>query len=181
MQLKAAIFMAALLAAPVCAGAQTMKSGLWHVSSRVEADGALGQQMAMAQQQLASLPPEQRRMMESMMSQRGISMGNSPGAVDSKVCVTKEMVARNEVPSGKSGCRQTVTQSSGNTMKIAYTCSNPPTRGEGRITFTSPEAYTMTMAVKSSANGQEQEMNMTTNGKWLSADCGDIKPGTGVR
>ena len=179
---KTVIAVALLLASSVCYAAPTMKPGLWRINSKLQADSNVGQEMAMAQRQLAQLPPEQRQMMEAMMAQRGIGFGaGGPGSFDSQVCVSKEMAARNEVPSAKAGCRQSVTSSSGNTMKISFTCSSPPSSGEGQITFASREAYTMTMVVTSAANGHEQKTNMTTNGQWLSADCGNVKPGSGTR
>jgi hypothetical protein len=34
----------------------------------------------------------------------------------------------------------------------------------------------MKMAVNSTVQGKPETMNMNTSGKWLSADCGSIKP-----
>jgi hypothetical protein len=44
------------------------------------------------------------------------------------------------------------------------------------ITFTSPEAYTVKMAITSTEKGRSQKMNVDSSGKWLSADCGSVKP-----
>jgi hypothetical protein len=80
------------------------------------------------------------------------------------------------MPSQKDGCKQTAAPRSGNTMKISFTCTNPPSSGEGQITFVSPEAYTMNMTMTTAAGGNPQKINMDSAGKWLSADCGTLKP-----
>lgn len=167
-----------LLAASACAGAQTMKPGLWEINNKMQMDGKMGQEMARAQQEMANMPPEQRKMMQDMMAKQGVTMGKQgPGNIGMKVCMTKEMVERNEMPSQKDGCKQTTSPRSGKTMKISFTCTNPPSSGEGQITFVSPEAYTMNMTMNTVAEGRPQKMNMDASGKWLSADCGAIKPG----
>jgi len=170
------VAIAVLSAVSCCASAQTMKPGLWEMNNKVQADGKMGQDMAKAQQRMASMPPEQRKMMEDMMAKQGVAIGGGPGSISTKVCMTKEMVERNEMPSQKDGCKQTASPRSGNTMKISFTCTNPPSSGEGQITFVSPETYTMNMTMTTAAGGSPQKINMDSTGKWLSADCGALKP-----
>ena len=61
-----------LLAAPVFAG--DMKAGLWEVKTTKQVvDGQdMQAQMRQMQQQMASLPPEQRKQMEAMMGRQGM-------------------------------------------------------------------------------------------------------------
>jgi hypothetical protein len=168
---------AMLAAAPFCASAQNMKPGLWEVNNRMQADGKLGQDMAKSQQRMAKMSPEQRKMVEQAMSKQGVSVGkDGPGTMGAKVCVTKEMAERNEMPSQNDGCKQTASPRSGNTVKISFTCTNPPSSGEGQITFAGPEAYTMNMTMSTVVEGKPQRVNMDAAGKWLSADCGAVKP-----
>lgn len=172
-----AILITMLLGTPLFASAQAMKPGLWEINSKMQADGKMGRDMAKAQQQMANMPPEQRKMMQEMMSKQGVALGGGgPGAIGTKVCMTKEMAERNEIPSQKDDCKQVASPRSGKTVKISFTCTNPPSSGEGQITFVSPEAYTMTMTMNTVADGQSQKVNMDSAGKWLSADCGAIKP-----
>lgn len=166
-----------LIAASFCVSAQTMKPGLWEINNKMQAGGSRGQDMAKAQRSMENMPPEQRRMMEEIMAKQGVSVGrDGPGSIGAKVCVTREMAERNEIPSQREGCKQTVSPRSGNTMKISFTCTNPPSSGEGQITFVSPEAYSMNMTMTTVAEGQPQKVNMDATGRWLSADCGAIKP-----
>ena len=48
---------------------------------------------------------------------------------------------------------------------------------EGDVTFVSPEAYTMRMAVTTQTEGRPETVNLDASGKWLGADCGSVKPG----
>jgi hypothetical protein len=175
--MKAGYVLTALVAATfsVGASAQNLKPGLWEVTHNMKSSGGdIEQGKAQAQREMANLPPEQRKMMEKMMAERGMKSG--PGGSTVKVCMTREMVERNEMPARHGDCKTTRQERKGNTMKMAYTCANPPSSGEGEYTTVSPEAYTMKMTVKSTAGGQPQTMNMDGSGIWISADCGNIKP-----
>jgi hypothetical protein len=173
-------YVLAALAATWCAGAsaQNMKPGLWEVTNNVKsAGGEMEKGLAQAQQQMASMPAAQRKMMEEAMAKQGVKLGAAgPGGISAKMCMTREMVERNEVAPPRGDCKTTKQQRTGNTMKVAFTCTNPPSSGDGQITFVSPEAYTMTMTVNSTVQGKTETMNMDASGKWLSADCGSVKP-----
>ena len=174
---RSVVIAAILTAASLSAGAQTMKPGLWEVDNKMRAEGKMGQEMAQMQQAMANLPPEQRKMMQDMMAKQGVALGKGgPGTIGMKVCMTKEMAEQNEVPSGNDDCKHKASPRSGNTMKISFTCTNPPSSGDGQITFVSPEAYTVNMSMNTVVEGKPQKVDMEAAGKWLSADCGAIKP-----
>lgn len=160
----------------LAAGAQNIKPGLWEITTRMaSASGEMEKAMADMQKQMAQMTPEQRKMMQDMMGKQGMAMG--PGGNAVKVCISKEMAERNEAGGGQPGnCKQTSTPRSGNTMKFSYTCSNPPSSGEGQVTFVSPEAYSMKMNSSHMAGGKNEKMTIDSNGRFLSTDCGAIKP-----
>ena len=171
----------ALFAAP--ASAQNMKPGLWEISHKMAGSGDTGAKMAAAQEQmqkqLAAMPPEQRKQMEKMMADKGVAMAPGAGAGGGnamRVCISKEMAARNEPPAQQGDCKQDMLQKSGNTTKFKFTCSNPPATGEGEVTVLSPEAYTMKMKTTAQVKGKAETMTMDAQGKWLSNDCGNLKP-----
>ena len=167
----------ALAAASFAAGAQTLKPGLWEISNKMNSP-QMDQAMAEMQKQMASMPPEQRKQMEAMMAQRGMSMpGAAPGGgMTVKMCMTKEQVERNEVPMEKSDCTMSNQQKSGGTVKFAFSCPNPPSKGEGEFTMSGSEAYSSRVKVTSTVQGKPETMTMEGSGKWLGADCGAIKP-----
>lgn len=177
--MKQRIFLAAILSGAVAgASAQNLKPGLWETTNRMQSSsGQMEQGMAQMQQQMANMPPEQRKMVEDMMKQRGMSMGSgSGGAMSMKFCMSKEMAERREIPAQRGDCRMTQQQMTGSTMRMAFTCSNPPSSGEGEVTFSGPDAYQMKMAVNTTVQGRPEKVNMEGSGRWLGSDCGDIKP-----
>ena len=174
-------YMVAALAAGTfafSASAQNLKPGLWEITNKMQsASGEMEKAMADAQREMASMPPEQRKQMEAMMAKQGVKMGaGGPGGTSTRVCMTKEMVERNEVPTQQGDCKTSKQQRSGNTIKMAWSCTNPPSSGEGHYTIVSPEAYTMKMTMRSAMQGKAETMNMDASGKWLASDCGNIKP-----
>jgi hypothetical protein len=173
---RLAVVLSCALALP--AFAQSIKPGLWEVNNKAQSgDGKLEQAMAEMQKQMAALGPEQRKMMEDMMAKQGVTLGTASGGVSVKMCLTKEMVAQNEVPLQTQGdCTQTRKKSGPNALAIHFVCTNPPSHGDGVATFTSDTAYTMTMQVASSATGKEETMSLNAHATWLGSDCGAIKP-----
>ncbi|RYX92312.1 MAG: DUF3617 domain-containing protein [Comamonadaceae bacterium] len=171
---------AALLAAcSLGASAQMIKPGLWEMSNKVGGSPEMDRAMAQMQQQLASMPPEQRKMMQDMMAKQGVSMGGATagGGVSVKVCISKEMAESNQLPQQTQGdCKTTMGPRTGSSQKFSYVCTQPPSTGEGEFTYSSPESYAMKMKTNTTVQGKPQTMTMEGTGKWQSADCGAIKP-----
>ena len=118
-----------LLASAVGASAQTIKPGLWEISTNMQSGGKdMGAAMAAMQKQMAAMPPEQRKMMEDLMAKQGAKMATSPGGgMAIKVCMTQEMVDRHEVAPPRNGCTHTQSPRVGNSMKFATSArSRPP-------------------------------------------------------
>lgn len=161
------------------AAAQTLKPGLWEITNKMQG-GSDQMQNAMSemQQQMASMPPEQRRMIEEQMAKSGVKMGSAGpgGGMSVRVCMTTEMVEKNEVPTQQGNCKTTSQGRTGSTMKMAFACTNPPSSGDGQITFNGSESYNSTMNITSQVQGKPEKMTMEGRGKWLGADCGDVKP-----
>ena len=166
-----------LAAACLPATAQSLKPGLWEVHNKMSGNAQMDQAMAEMHKQLATMPADQRKQMEAMMAQRGVAMapGSGGGGMAVRTCMTKEMVDRNDVPM-QDGCRITSQQRSGNTTKMAFACSNPPSSGDGQFTYHSGESYSSRMTVKTVVQGRNETMAMEGTGKWLGADCGSIRP-----
>jgi hypothetical protein len=169
------------LALAAAAGAQPgpkMAPGLWeHSMTMKSASGDMEAKMAEAQKQMANMPPEQRKMVEQMMAQRGVSMGGAGGkALTVQACVTPEQAARNELPQDRN-CTQQSTERSGNTVKFKFTCSGEhKSSGEGEFTLQGDKGYTGRTAVDTVVQGKPEHMDMQLSGKWLGADCGSVKP-----
>lgn len=158
------------------AHAQSTKPGLWEINQKVGGNAEMDKAMAEMQQQLASMPPAQRKQMEQMMAAQGVKLGQG-GGMSVQVCVTPEMAAQQEVPVQKEGdCTTKVQSRSGNTMKVAFSCKNPPSSGEGTYVFRGDTGYDMKMLVKTTEGGKPVTTTMEGTGRWLGADCGKVKP-----
>jgi hypothetical protein len=176
----------ALLAATLCAAgtaqAQKIAPGLWEQSITMKsAGGQMDAAMAQMQEQLARMTPEQRKQMEAMMGSRGgAGMALATGKPASvKVCITPEQAARDEVPqtAQQGNCQQTSRERSGNTLKFKFTCTGDrPATGNGEYTFSSDKAHTGRVVVDTTVRGQPERIEIDNSGRWLSADCGDVKP-----
>lgn len=168
---------AAVLAVALPAGAQSMKPGLWEMNNKTSG-GQMDNAMAELQKQMAQMSPQERKHMEAAMAQQGVKMasgaGGAGGGMLVQMCLTKEQVERNDMPM-QQGCTTTRNERSGNKMRYAFRCTNPPSSGEGETTFT-PESYTSRMTLKTTVDGKAETMTMEGTGKWLKADCGNVKP-----
>lgn len=157
------------------AGGMKMSPGLWEHSFTMKTQsGKMEKAMKEMQQAMASMPPEQRRQMEAMMGQQGMAIGPQGNSV--KVCMSKEDAERDQPPPAQDGCTQT-SKRSGNVWSISFKCPGPPpSSGEGSVTIQSPIAYSGTINVVTDVQGKAEKVEMATSGKWLSANCGNIKP-----
>ena len=162
---------------PLGAAAQArLQPGLWeHTMQMKSGSGQMEGAIAQMQARLAAMPPDKRKQIEAMMAQQGAALGGTPGTV--RVCLSKEAAERGESPQSDGRCKQEALQRNGNTVRFRFTCAgDPPSSGEGEYTLAGPTAYNGRMVVNTTRRGQPERMEMTQSGKWLSADCGGLKP-----
>ena len=164
------------LALGAAAQAQSLKPGLWeHGFAMKTSSGRAEKGMAEMQAQMAKLPPDQRKMMEQMMAQHGVGVGPKGNTV--KICLTPEQAKNVDVQVADGDCKQTVTQRGGGIFKFNFVCAGPPpSRGEGEMTLKGDTAYTGKATVDTTSEGKPERVNMDLSGKWVSSDCGNIKP-----
>lgn len=48
--------------------------------------------------------------------------------------------------------------------------------GEGEVVLLNPKAYTGKATINTEVEGKPERMDISQAGKWLSDDCGNIKP-----
>lgn len=174
MKLTAILLLAGLAAGSV--HAQNMKPGLWEFKQTPQLDPARRAQMDQAQKAMESMPAEQRQMMEKMMASRGVNMSMSGGSITLKTCVTKEQAERNMAPVNQHGnCTQDVKRS-GNTIQTHFVCTNPDSEGDATVTLRGNEGFTNDVTVRHTRQGKTEVTKVSGEGRWLGADCGDVKP-----
>ncbi|WP_182915660.1 DUF3617 domain-containing protein [Massilia cavernae] len=159
-----------------------MKPGLWEINNKLKSkDGQVEKAMSLVQSYMDGMPPEQRKALEAKVAQQGFTMPamTANGGILAKMCVTKEMVARNFVPVQSAGnCTVTQKPISSSVMKVSFRCTAPESSGDGEMRFHGDSAYSMTMRMTSNAAGAMQAADMESTGNWIGADCGSVKPAT---
>jgi Protein of unknown function (DUF3617) len=157
---------------------QSMKPGLWETTTLMGGNPDMDKAMAQMQQQMANMPAAQRKQMEDMMARQGVSPpGSSARGMSSKVCITREMAERKDVPAQQEGkCTRTTTSQSAGSMKMTFVCTDPASSGEGEFTLLGDSAYTMKLTTTSATKSGPRNMTLNTWAKWLASDCGNIKP-----
>jgi hypothetical protein len=162
------------------AHAQSSKPGLWeHRTTIKTSSGQMEQQMAQMQRELAAMPANQRKMMEQMLAQQGMSMPGmgQGGATTHRYCMTPEEAARSDIPSHDADCKYTVLGRNATKLRMSFVCTDEgKTKGEGEVTFASSTAYSGKFTMQTRIDGKPERMEMSQVGKWLSTDCGKIRP-----
>ena len=153
--------------------AQKLEPGLWTMSTRTTGAGVEAAS-AQLQARMAEMTPQQRQMVEQMMAGKGIDMGVNP--IAARVCISPEQAARAEPPA-QPGCKHEVLQRNGEVLKMRFECTGPPaSKGEGEYRLAGPKAYGGRMVIETLHDGKPQRMEMEQSGRWIGADCGEIKP-----
>jgi hypothetical protein len=143
-----------------------LKPGLWGMT--VKSD---------AMKNMPKIPPEQLEQMKKM----GVKVPQmQDGAMVHKVCISREMAERDQPPQidrKESGCQSKNYQRSANGYSLDMVCDGPHLKGIGKVTgtFSGNESFSSSYDFKGTAQGRPVEQKMETTGKWLSADCGDVK------
>ena len=150
------------------AHAETIKPGLWEITSENQMEG-------MRMPAMPKLSADQMAKMKSM----GITMpaqGPNGGMTTTiRHCVTPEQAARDVPPTSKDDarCKQKNVKRSGNTLSWEMECTGDhPATGSGTVTWNGSDAYagTTTITTKDPNRGP-MTMNMRFSGKLLSASC----------
>jgi len=156
--------------------ATEMKPGLWENTLTIKSQsGKVEKAMNELKFKIASMPAEQRKMMEEVMAKQGLGMNQQANTV--KVCISKEQAKNMEIPQGQNqNCTHEIVNRTNNSIKVKFDCKGgKETSGEGEFTLTSPTAYTGKSIVNTTVDGKQDRMDMTQKGKWLASDCGAIK------
>ena len=180
-------FAATLAIASTLALAQSapdFKPGLWEQSvDRVvgaggPADAAAQENLKAAQAALANMPPEQRKMMEKMLRDQGISLqaGGDGVKVKQRMCIAPGSRGVSAISGMPEGCTQSFTRK-GEAWEVVGRCEarggQPASEMRGTLTMLGSTGFRGDFT---GGNAQSGTARMKTEGRWLSADCGSVKP-----
>lgn len=147
--------------------ADRLKPGLWSMNMKAD-----------AMKSMPKMSPQQMEQMKKM----GVKMPEmQDGGMVMKVCMTKEMTERDRPPQtgeNNSGCEMKNFKRSGDSYSGEMVCDGPNLKGVGTITgkYPTAESFSSTYDFKGTMQGHPATTHQETSGKWLSADCGDVKP-----
>lgn len=151
------------------------KLGLWESTVSM---GNAGMASAPAAPQipaaaLAKMPPEQREKIEAMMKSRA-----GGGGFTTKVCMTRESLQAGAYAQHDKSCTTKVISSTSSKQVMHVECIREEVKSSGDMTVELVDAQHIkgTMVMKSTAGGQTHDMKMSFENKWVSADCGSVKP-----
>lgn len=149
------------VALPLGALASHGKVGLWEITTHMSMPNA-------------NIPPEALARMKAM----GMSMpGNQ--TYSSQHCMTAEEVAQDKPPTPRNNtdCAMTNMTHDAHTFTADMTCSTERMQGHGHVavSFDSNEHYAGTYTFNGTAEGRPQNMSYSFDGRWISADCGNVK------
>lgn len=152
-----------------------IKLGLWETSTTTEMSGmpAMPAMPQIPPETLARMPPEQRARMEAMMKARS---GGKPMAV--KSCITRETLNRSVAFSQQDkSCTTKVVSSTPSKQVVHMECTRENTHMTGDMTVERTDAeHAKGTSVMKMEGDHPTTMKMSFETKWLSADCGDVKP-----
>ena len=161
-----------------------VKPGLWEMSASVSRTTALPPE---AEARIAALPPAQQAQVRAMMA-GGAGPGGAakPMATTRQTCITGQMSMDSLLNQAQQSPGMQCTYS--NRVQTATgasfdtSCTGQMGSAQGHTQFHATDAEHMTstthMTITSSAHGSSNSstMDITTTGKFVSADCGDVKP-----
>ncbi len=168
----------ATFAFAICCFAQNptldVKTGLWETTVTMQASG-LPTMPNIPPDALARMTPDQQARFKAMMG--GMS-GGQPTTV--KSCLTKEKLANGFRPDStedRSNCRKTVLSSSATAMVMTVSCTEEhgSVNGTFHMEALGHDAMSGTSHIVSVSSGRTITIDGKIQGKWLGADCGDVK------
>ena len=155
-----------------------VKTGLWETTTTMEMSGM----PAMPQippEQLAKMTPQQRAQVEAMMKS-GMGAG-APRTSTNKSCMTKDSLRQAMNMGSNENCTHKIVASSSSMQNIHMECTQQKMTmtGDLMVERIDAEHAKGSMVMKSTAAANQtgnMNMKMSFTAKWLSSDCGDVKP-----
>ena len=146
-----------------------VRTGLWENSLTT----TIGGDSMVPAGLLSRMSPERRAKMEAAMRERA-SRGGHTSTYQS--CVTAEELK--EAPfADKQNCTSTLLSSTSSELKMNLACTMEEAKGQGTLDIqaTSPTSVQGTGSGSATSNGQTMTTSYVFQGRWVKADCGDVK------
>jgi hypothetical protein len=151
-----------------------VKTGLWESTMTNQMSG----QMPIPAEALAKLTPEQRARIEQAMKARA---SQGPKTSTNRSCVTKEQLNKPMTfnQDQKDNCKSTLVRSSSSEQDIRMVCNESNVQANATVHIQAVDSENVKGNVQITASGGGNTMNSQSSftAKWVSSDCGSLKPG----
>ena len=147
-----------------------VRMGLWEITSST----TMGGQMPGID--TSKMTPEQQARVAAAMQSAMQSMGARTNVT--KSCMTKDKFDQSNFMSAEKGmaCTQTMTTNTRSALDATVVCTGQhPMTAQTHVEAASPTAFKATVKSVNTEQGKTMTVNVAMTGKWLSADCGDVK------
>ena len=181
------ILLASVMMCPVAIWAQDIKPidvkpGLWENTTTSQISGlSMPNMPQLTPDQLAKMPPDARARLEGMMK----GAGGSPQTRTMKACVTREQLSKPMFGERDNNCSYKLANSSSSSQTIHVECARGNTKTTGDLTLERVDSEHLKgdMLMKTTGDsstagstGQNMTIKLSFSNKFLSSDCGDVKP-----
>ncbi|HYN54664.1 MAG TPA: DUF3617 domain-containing protein [Methylotenera sp.] len=149
----------------------SLRPGLWEVTTSSDLLWLVPQ-----------IPPDQMQNIKDLAKDYGFDMPQiENGAAVSNVCITQEMANQKNPPifyQNQFGCTTKNSTHVGNNYKMDFVCTSAELNGNGTAegAITSPENFSGKTKFIGTAQGNPVNEQADSNGKWINASCGTVKP-----
>lgn len=176
--------LAGVMMCPLVVSAQEIKPidvkpGLWENTVSTQISGLQMPNMPqLTPEQLAQMPPQARARIEAMTK-------GAPQTTVVKSCVTREQLSKPLLDNGDKSCTYKLNGSTSSSQTIHMECARGNTKTLGDVTIdridsehVKGDAVMKASGDSSTAHSIAENMTikMSFSGKFLSSDCGDVKP-----
>jgi hypothetical protein len=162
-----------------------VKPGLWENTVTTQMSGMNMPSMpSVSPDQLAKMPPEARARVEAMIK----GGTGAPQTSTNKACITKENLSKPIFDNADKSCIYKLVSSSSSTQQIHVECTKGNSKTSGDLSFNrvdnehlkgNMDMKTTGDASTSGSAAQNMTIKMTFSNKFISSDCGDVKPSMG--
>ena len=164
------------------ASGQEMNLGLWEVTARMsgEKGSEAATTVARIVEALTKMSPEQREEMTNTLGTKDLRFSSidSSGMMILKICEKGDVVRLDEVVPKTKECTTKSGKQIDDTYRLSFICTKPSSGLEGEVTFQSSTSasFYMITDLPVDQEGRTEKVTIKGNGKFLSIDCGNMKP-----
>lgn len=172
-----ALLVLALPVSGTAAPSRAVQPGLWEIkvsSETVDSEPARRKYEAL-KKSWQNLKPEERKKVEAAVPRPGV-----PIVQTHRVCITAEQAREGLAFSGveeDEDCRTEYGEPKGGRIPAKMTCKEQAVSGVGEVVLAGPKGWSTNMRTTMRTQGEPPtESVMRTESRWLSSDCGSVKP-----